>query len=167
MDDLAAVARQRSVLTTIADVVVSAGAGRSLRIAITCNHRDQWVFADQLTRALHARGRPCRCLRPTPAARVEDQTLTASQQRQENIAVILSQAQGHEEADVRRIDIQLCTGTDHGRPDGPPDRDAQGADMDERTADIIVDYAHTGRPTIEHIAPALTSPPTPGGHSGI
>lgn len=68
MDALTAIARHRQVITTVADAIVAAAAGSSLRIRVDEGCSDSTVrtpaFADHLTQALHARGRACRCLTP-------------------------------------------------------------------------------------------------------
>jgi hypothetical protein len=57
--------RQRAVLTTVADVIVAAAAGRDIRVAVGYTRPAQAGLVDLLVRALHARGRPCRCV-PCP-----------------------------------------------------------------------------------------------------
>lgn len=147
MDALATIARQRTVIATIADVVVAAAVGKSLRVAVGWSNPDEAAFADQLTRALLARGMPCRCLRAksNPAGShgcTADNTLM--------VAVITSGTAGADESDLCRINIQLQT----------PTRSAASGDAvdDGHWADIVVDYLDPGGPTISRIAPALTRP---------
>jgi hypothetical protein len=146
MDSLPTVARQRAVMTTIADVIVAAAAGKSLRVAVAGTHPDEITFADQLTGALHARGRPCRCLPPKlgPA--------------------ITSGAPGPGETDLCRVDIRLDipappTGSNvptHAQPEGHGPCDVG----DDNQPDIVVDYRDPAGPVIRHIVPTLTPPPS-------
>src|SRR5436305_10431731 len=62
MDSLAGIGRQQNLVRTIAEAIVAAAAGRSLRVAVGWSNPDEVGFADQLTQALLARGLPCRRL---------------------------------------------------------------------------------------------------------
>src|SRR5215216_1792366 len=118
MGNLNAVARQRAVMTTIADLIVAAAVGKGLRVAVGCSDPDKMAFADHLTRALHARGRPCRCLAPSQRA--------ADAGPRTNVALITSGGPDPDENDLCRVDIHL-------------DTFAVRAVTDGRDADIVVD----------------------------
>jgi len=151
MDTLAAIVRQRTVMTAIADVIVAAAAGKSLRVAIACTNTDVIAFADHLTQALHARGRPCRCLPPKPMI-----TATSSVHSQDNsplVAVIVGGVPSPDETDLCHIDIQL-----HARAQLA----GAGSSPHGRLPDIVVDYLDPNGPTIRHIAATLMA--LPGRH---
>jgi hypothetical protein len=161
MDTLATIARHRTVMATIADVIVAAAAGKSLRVAIGYTDPDETAFAEHLTHALHARGRPCRCLPPQP------NPLTASDCTPPNspiLTVITSATPSPHDSDLCRIDIQLRAVT---QPAGSgrsphrrePDRQGPSTIDDDHQPDIIVDYLDPDGPTIRHLAPTL--PPLP------
>jgi hypothetical protein len=145
---LARVARQRAVLTTVADAIVAAAAGRCLRVAVEYTDAEQATFVALLMRALYARGRPCHHLPPTPrAAHAGDTT----------VAVITSAAPDPDEdagdSDVCRIDIQLRAPA---RPAGTdPGPAADGGD--DHRPDIVIDYPAAAGPTIGHMMPLLTA----------
>jgi hypothetical protein len=56
LDVLAETARQREVMETIADAVVAAAGGRTLRVAVVSTRADRVWFVDALIEALHRRG---------------------------------------------------------------------------------------------------------------
>jgi hypothetical protein len=164
MENLAAIARERAVMTTIADVIVAAAAGKSLRVAVGCADSDESAFADHLTRALHARGRPCRCLspRPSPAA-AAGSTPVHRPGSGPTITVITSGAPGPDETELCRIDIQLHTPTpavESESPSGRPEPDAYAGRSagDDHEPDIVVDYHESVGPAIRHIVPTLSPP---------
>jgi hypothetical protein len=157
-DALAAIARQRAVLATIADVIVAAAQGKSLRVTI---HVDPWgddAFADRLTQALLARGRDCRCP-PTvhESAPSADHLVTPGQAGGRRTAVISCRRADHGDTDVCRIDIQVDAST---RPAGPiggadcldPGGRETGEFGDSRAPDVIVDYLDPAGPIIRHLA---------------
>ena len=162
MDTLAAIARQRAVMTTIADMIVAVAVDKSLRVAVGSAHPDEIGFADHLTQALHARGRPCRCLRAKSSTKADLSTLVKSRVGSPTVAVITSGSPGVDEADLCRIDIELHTpipvaaavDSAHRQPDEHIPC-ALGADE----ADIVVDYLDPDGPTIRHVRPTLTLPP--------
>jgi hypothetical protein len=129
---LAAIARQRSVLATIADAITAAAVGKSLRVAVGWSDPDEGAFADQLTRALLARGLPCRTAMVTGM-----------------VAVITSGAAGRDETDLCRVDIRLHTPS-------RPTADHSGG------PDIVVDYLDPDGPIIRHIVPTLVVPTLDG-----
>lgn len=137
MDTLAVIARRRAVMTTIADAIVAAAAGRSLRVAVGCTHHDEIPFADQLTQALYARGRPCRCLPMEPAKALRAENVI--------VAVIVSGGPSPEESGLCRVDIQLR-------------RPGLCADDVGCRADIVVEYLPEG-PVIRHLAAHLAPAP--------
>jgi hypothetical protein len=163
MDPITTTARQRAVTATIADLIVAAAAGRALRVAVGCTRPDETAFADQLTEALHARGRPGHCL--TAGSKPATTTGYAPGHADTDgatVAVITSRTADPDETDVCRINIQLC----------PPNRVIQpapsanrGTDGQHRGSvmgqepDIIVDYLNPGGAAIRHLGPALAARP--------
>ena len=147
MDSLATIARQRTLVTTIADAIVAVAAGKSLRVAVGWRDAGEAGFAEQLTRALLARGLPCRCVatKVTPAG--ADPTANPPG-RTPMVAVITSGPTGPDETDLCRIDIALHT----------PDRQDGSAVEDDHRPDIVVDYLDPAGPIIRHIVPALIPP---------
>jgi hypothetical protein len=139
---LRAVARERAVMSTVADVIVAAATGKGLRVAVGCADPGDTVFADQLTRALVARGRACRCV---TAGRPMD---TSAARYGWTVAVITSAVAGPGDADLCRIDIQVNTCT----PEPASEAGCQ--------PDIVVDYHHPDGPAIRYLMPALPVPPT-------
>lgn len=163
MDTLAAIARQRAVMDTVADLIVVAAAGKTLRVAIGCTHPDEAAFADQLTRALHARGRPSHCLAPKAKPLTSDGCMPAGSP---TVAVITGRAPASDENDLCRINIQLHTYTEVTASVAAANRELDGQDrcnLDGQEPDIIVDYLDPGGAAIHHIGPALTplSRPSP------
>jgi hypothetical protein len=154
-DDLARIARERAVMTTIADIVVAAAVGKSLRVAVG-GGQNQIRFADQLTRALHARGRACRCLASTtPAAHAE---AAAGCQA---VVVITSGPPGPDETEQCCIHIHLhatLPGRRAANRSGPAAA-AGGHPSGDDGPDIIVDYDHPDGAVIRHIGPDLPAPP--------
>jgi hypothetical protein len=155
-DSLAAAARQRAVMSTIADTIVAAAAGKSLRVAVGCADSDRTGFADHLTRALHARGRPCRYVTTRPAGMSAAPTVT----------VITGGTPGADETDLCRIDIQLRVPVPDSACAGRPDvtaaePQAKHTTGDDKQPEIVVDYCHPDGLTICHIVPALSPLPRP------
>ncbi|WP_319461967.1 hypothetical protein [Micromonospora sp. RTP1Z1] len=160
--ELSAMARERVVLATVADVIVAAADGKALSVAVVCPD-SQVTFVGHLARALHARGRTCRCLvsRPTlprlarlPSADPERSDLT--------VVVITGGACAVSDDEVCRINIRVTTDAPTGpatdisyqqASDGYPDADDQ--------PDIVLDYHDPSGPTIRHIAPQLSPPLAP------
>jgi len=145
-------------MNTIADVIVAAAAGKSRRVAVGCAHPDEVPFADHLTQALHARGRPSRCVRPKTHPGAADGSTTSSGRADDpTVVVITSGAQGPGEAGLCRIDIRLHAPAEPSAPAGTahcrPGAEAQWSVGDDREPDIVVDYLHPDRPTISHICP--------------
>jgi hypothetical protein len=143
---LKAVARERAVMSTVADVIVAAATGRGLRVAVGCAGPDETVFADQLTQALVARGRACRCVsakRPVGTEHTASTTPVGP-----TVAVITSGVTGSGDTNLCRIDIQVNT------------RASDPASKVGCQPDIVIDYRHPDGPTIRYIMPALPVPPT-------
>jgi hypothetical protein len=143
-----AVARQRAVMATIADMIVAAAEGKSLRVAVDCGEPNRLGFADQLTKALHARGRDCRCQTPRLGC-------APGQVGVVTVAVITSGVPGREDSDLCRIDIQVYRPPVHAVaiPDEPWDR---------HSPDIVVDYLDPDGPILRHVAAALAGPDRAG-----
>jgi hypothetical protein len=162
MDSLLTVARRRAVMTTIADVIVAAAAGKSLRVAVGGPHPDETTFADHLTRALHARGRPCHCLPPKPRPATAGGRTPHSQATSPIVAVITSAAPSPDETDLCRIDIRLDTPAQPTGSDAPTHVQPDGhgpCPVDDHPPDIVVDYHDPAGPVIRHIVSALTPLP--------
>lgn len=167
MDATTTTARQRAVLATIADLIVAAAVGQTLRVAVGCARPDETDFADQLTEALHARGRPGHCLtaksRPVTNA---GYTPARGDADGPTVAVITSRTPDADETDVCRINIQLCAPN---RDIPPPASAYRGADGQHRGSvvgeepDIIVDYLDPGGAAIRHLGPALAARPSSAG----
>ena len=158
MDSLASIARQRAVMTTIADVIVATADGRGLRVAVGSACPGDTDFADHLTQALIARGRPCRCLPPAAVPTPAVEGKPHSHDSGPSVAVIVGAAPGMDESDLCRIDIRLqgsaavsgavpCHGT------APLDA---AAGCETHGPDIVVDYFGPDGPTIRHLAATLT-----------
>jgi hypothetical protein len=129
-DALAVVARQRTVLTTVADVIVATVAGRGLLLTVGYAGADQADFVDLLEQALHARGRPCHRLPPGPAADRHDGTA--------GLAVLTSPPRDGYDSDVCRISVELCAAGQIG--------------TDRHSAHIVVDFSDPAGPRISYLA---------------
>jgi hypothetical protein len=161
MDTITTTARQRAVTATVADLIVATAAGRTLRVAVGCTRPDETPFADQLTQALHARGRPGHCLTAKPKPITKDgYTRAPSGGDGPIVAVITSGTPDPEETDLCRINIQLYTPDSVNRPAASTNRGADRqhrGSVDGQEADIVVDYLNPGGATIRHLAPALAA----------
>jgi hypothetical protein len=144
MENLCSVARQRAVMTKVADLIVAAARGRGLRVAVGCADPNKMAFADHLTRALYARGRPCRCL---PSSR----TQPAGTAVLPTTALITSD--GPDDSDLCRIDIHLSITAAEQQPAAAP-----APAGDHRRPDIVVDVADPDGPAIRHIGATLSPP---------
>jgi hypothetical protein len=155
MDTVAVISRKRTVMTIIADAIVTAAVGRSLRVAIACTDYDEIAFAGQLTQDLRARGRPCRCLQMEPPSAVNAGSTSRSQPDNLIAAVIVGGWSGPEELGLCRVDIQL-QGPALGampRTSSPYLERDQGSccDADDgRRANIVGEQFPEG-PTIRHL----------------
>jgi hypothetical protein len=165
MDTLATIKRQRAVMATIADLIVQAGDGKSLRVAVASTHRDEAAFADHLTQALHARGRDCRCQTTRPArAASNDPGSDGVATAVLTVAVITSIMADSDDSEVCRVDIQV-NGVGEPGPAGLGGH-LDSADPDARAwdafgvPDIVVDYLRPDGPVIRHLDAALTQPHT-------
>jgi hypothetical protein len=162
MDTTAITTRQRAVIATIADLIVAAAAGRTLRVAVGCTRPDETVFADQLTQALRARGRPghCRTAKPKPVT-TDGYTCAYSDADGPSVAVITSGTPGPDETDLCRVNIQLSTPNRVTAPVARAHSAADGQDpgsVGDQEPDIIVDYLDPGGPAIRHLGPAFAAP---------
>jgi hypothetical protein len=163
MDTLANVARQRRVMATIADLIVTAAAGKALRVAVGWTQPGETPFADHLTRALQARGRRCHYLGPkSDPVTTDGSTPAQSQAGGPMVAVITSAGPCADENELCRINIRLDTPT-QASASAPATWREPGA-RDPRSVggqqpDIIVDYCDPGGPALRHIVPALLPQP--------
>lgn len=163
MDTLATVARQRRVMATIADLIVTAATGKALRVAVGWSRPEETPFVDQLTRALHARGRRCHYRAPEPhCATTDGPTPAHAQAGGPMVAVITSGGPGADENELCRINIQLETPAHVSASAAAAQREPDTRDprsVGGHQPDIIVDYGNPGGPAVRHIVPALTPQP--------
>lgn len=150
MLDLSSVARERSVLTTVADAIVAAAAGRGLRVAVACPD-SQLALVDHLAQALHARGRACRSLVSTPDPSRAVRMRSDGDDSDSTVVLVSSDASGPTD-DVQRVTIRV-TG-DAARAGG----DDGGSQRAGEPPDIHLDCRDRHGPTIRHIAPFLSTP---------
>ncbi|WP_141714996.1 hypothetical protein [Micromonospora rhizosphaerae] len=155
MPDLSSIAREREVLSAVADAIVVAAVGRGLRVAVRCPE-SHLAFAGQLARALHARGRACRCLvsKPTPSAASLPSNHGAAES---TLAVITSEPFAQTDDDVQRLNIDLTLGAAKA-PEGPVSHKQIGdgdADADDEP-DIVLGYHDPHGLIIRHMAPHLS-----------
>lgn len=166
MDPITATAGHRAVMATIADLIVAAATGRTLRVAVGCTRPDETTFAHQLTEALHARGRPGHCLTAKPKPITTGPSASAHRDGDGDgpmIAVITSGALDADETDVCRVNIQLSTPKRFAPPAASPARGADGRHRDRaggQEPDIIIDYLDPGGPAIRHLSPGFAARPS-------
>jgi hypothetical protein len=167
MDAITTTARQRAVTATIADLIVAAAAGRTLRVAVGCTRPDETAFAHQLTEALHALGRPGHCLtassKPVAAAGYASADGDAGGS---TVAVITSRTADADESDVCRINIQLWAPNRVTRSAASANRGSDGQHRGSvvgQEPDIILDYLNPGGAAIRHLGPALAARPSSAG----
>jgi hypothetical protein len=153
MDTLAAVARRRAVLTTVADLIVTAAAGKTLRVAVECTHADETGFVDQLAQALHARGRPCRCLPGDPDPAADDGSTPAGGR---TVSVITSGSAAADDTELCRINIEVRRSGSLPSESAPPGTEPPRTD-ERHTPDLIIEDLGPDGPRIRHIQPALAS----------
>lgn len=146
---LEAVARERAVMSTVADAIVAAATGKGLRVAVGCADPAETVFADQLTRALVARGRACRCVSakrpPTTDHTMSTDHTVSTDQAGRTVAVITSGLAESGDTDLCRIDIEVNI--------DPSDAVAE----DGYQPDIVVDYRHPDGPMIRYVRAVIQS----------
>ncbi|MGC5020685.1 hypothetical protein [Micromonospora sp. DT47] len=160
--ELSAISRERVVLATVADVIVAAAVGKGLRVAVACPDSHLTVVG-HLARALHARGRACRCLVPTPTLpSVARLPLADPEASDLTVTVITGETRAPSNDESCRITIHVTThaptapttGALHQQAsDGRPDIDPH--------PDIVLDYHDQSGPTIRHIVAQLSPPPAP------
>ncbi|MEU9509317.1 hypothetical protein AB0D32_23900 [Micromonospora sp. NPDC048170] len=146
--DLAFETQEREVLAGVADGIVAAAAGRALRVAVVCSPA-YLTFAGQLTRALHARGRACRCITPTPNSSPPDHLATGMTPVDPAIAVIVGGPTSTDDA-VYRVSVRLI----ENRLETPPSRSGDPAEGSRRKSasatDILLDYGDPNGPVVRH-----------------
>jgi hypothetical protein len=153
--DLIATARERAMLATVADAIIAAAVGKGLCVAVACPD-SQVAFVGHLTRALHARGRACRCFASVPSP--SDTTRLASFEDEAGdptVMVITSGTSTLGDGEVCRVSICVTTGA-------PTTRDSRqtsgGHAHPHHEPDIVLDYHGPSGPEIRHIAPKLSLP---------
>jgi hypothetical protein len=160
MDTPAAVARERVVVGTIADLIVAAAAGRTLRVGVAWTQPAQGAFVELLNRALHDRGRACRSLAPKNHPVAGDASGRAhSAAGGPAVAVITSGITDPDDKELCRIDVELHSLVQSAAPVAPAcqGHDRQGTcSAGDRQPDVIVDYLDPAGPTIRHIRLGLT-----------
>lgn len=157
--DLSAVARERAVLATIADAMVTASVGRGLRVAVACPDTHLAVV-DHLAQALHVRGRPCRSLVSKPNPSSTGSVPSRPEENRSTVLVVSSGPSGKTDDDVERVDINVTVGAprDH-RGDLSHQRPDEGHTDADHEPDIILAYHEPDGPTIRHMASHLSPPP--------
>lgn len=156
MLDLSAIARERVVLATVADLIVAATSDRGMRVVVTCPAPHITVVG-RLVRALHARGRACHCWVSRPGrpdwARLEP---PGSEATVMVIAGMTAAASGHE---PHRINLRVATHAPTGSATGASHRQASDVHpLDAgRHLDILLDYHDPGWPTVRHVVSQLSS----------
>jgi hypothetical protein len=159
MDTLAKVTRQRRVMASLADLIVTAAAGKALRVAVAWTQPDETPFVDHLARALHARGRSCHYVGPRPDPVTTGGPAPAQGQAGgPMVAVITSGGPGAHENELCRIDIQLTRPTHVSASPAAAQRETDTRDaptMGGKQPDIIVDFWDPEGPTLRHVVPAL------------
>lgn len=161
MLELSAIARERVVLATVADVIAAAAVGKGLRVAVACPDSQVTVIG-YLARALHARGRACRCLvsRPVPASagRLPSVDLEAS----DLTVMVITDGTCAPNDEVCRVNIRVTTDAPTTAATRTPHRRASDLHPDaDPHPDIVLDYHDPSGPTIRHIAPQLSPPLAP------
>lgn len=146
---LSSSARERKVLAAVADGIVSAAIGKGLQVSVTCS-ASRLTFAGQLTRALHARGRACRCLAPTPSVPTPGDP-TATRHSTDAFVMIVDGAEATNDSEVYRISIRT---TEDSEP-GAPSRASIGDGRHDGDADLVVDYSDPDGPTVRTLSPRL------------
>ncbi|SCL39435.1 hypothetical protein GA0074692_5362 [Micromonospora pallida] len=145
--DLAFETQERKVLATVADGIVTAAAGRALRVAIACPPA-HLTFAGQLTRALHARGRACHCIAPaSTSSPSDDLAAPRSTSVDPTIAVIVG---GSASADDEVYRVSVCLTEDHPKFPAATSGDPTEESHDETVpaTDIVLDYGDPNGPAI-------------------
>ncbi|WP_157746539.1 hypothetical protein [Micromonospora inositola] len=153
--DLTATARERAMLATVADAIIAVAAGKGLCVAVACPD-SQVAFVGHLTRALHARGRACRCLASNPS-QPNATRLTSSDHEAggSTVMVITSGTLAPSDEEVCQVSIRVTTGG----PITPESGQTSGGHADpDHGPDIVLDYHGPSGPKIRHIAPKLALP---------
>ncbi|WP_435122423.1 hypothetical protein [Micromonospora tulbaghiae] len=159
MLDLSAIARERVVLATVADLIMAATAGKALRVVVTCPASHVTVVG-RLVRALHARGRPChywvsRSGRPD-FARLESTDSEASEPTVMVIAGMTAPANGDE---AQLINLRVATHAPTALALSAADRQASAVHLGaSRHLDILLDYHDPCWPIVRHVVSRLSPP---------
>ncbi|MFE9960142.1 hypothetical protein [Micromonospora sp. NPDC005299] len=137
-------AREREVLAAVADGIITAAAGAALRVVVTCSP-SHLPFAGQLTKALHARGRACRCLVPSPDGPPSDDAEAIRQAAAGQAIAMIVEGTPTSGGEVCRISIRISHDS---REASPSPTSSEQADGSGRDPDVIVDYSDPDGPTI-------------------
>ncbi|MER7335195.1 MULTISPECIES: hypothetical protein [unclassified Micromonospora] len=154
MHDLSAIAREREVLSAVADAIAAAAVGRGLRVAVTCPD-SHLTFVGQLTRALHARGLVCRCLVSKPNPSVGGSP-SEHGEPEPTLAVITSEPFAQTDADVQRVNIDVTAGASAPRGVGSHGKAGDGNTDADQQPDVVLEYPEPGRLILRHMAPHLS-----------
>jgi hypothetical protein len=159
MDTLANVTRQRRVVASIADLIVTVATGKALRVAVAWTQPDETPFVDHLARALHARRRSCHYRGPKPdPVTTRGPTPAHGQAGGPMVAVIASGGPGAHENELCRINIQLNRPTHVSGSPAAAQREPDTPDAPSvggQQPDIVVDFWDPDGPTLRHVVPAL------------
>lgn len=155
--DLPAAAREREVLATVADGIIAAAAGKGLRAEVACPPA-HLPFAGQLTKALHARGLPCRCLAPSPESPRSEPAAPPRRADDPALVVIVDATPGISQAEECRISIHVIDDRQAADPQPGSSDWASGSYRDSGQAlQMVVDYSHPDGPSISHMSAQLAT----------
>ncbi|MCW3842324.1 hypothetical protein ONA70_19685 [Micromonospora yasonensis] len=152
------------MLAAVADGIVTAAEGKALRVAVA-GSPSRLAFAGLLTRALHARGRACRCLTPAPETdRAAEQGADGS-----TIAMIVGEAQAAGDGEAQAAgDGEVCGVsiriTERPREAGPSPAsrvDESHRDGGPDSEDIVLDYSDPHGPSIRQFSVPGVGPMAP------
>ncbi|MEU4713435.1 hypothetical protein AB0F73_07255 [Micromonospora purpureochromogenes] len=155
MSDVSAIARERAVLTTIADAIVAASVGRGLWVTLDCPNT-HLALVDHLAQALHARGRACRCLPNEPNPEDAGGLPRDRQERGSTIVVITSGLATETDRFTQRVNISVTAPTTRAPGGNAGSQETGGAPSGESgEPHIILDYRDPAGPIIRYLASHL------------
>lgn len=152
MPDLSSIAREREVLSAVADAIVAASVGKGLRAAVTCPEA-LLPYVGQLVRTLHARGLACRCVVSKHHSPATDSP-PDHRASESVLAVITNQPFAQHGDGIRRVNIDMTAGG----PAEPSGAVSQQCDADPDTdnqPDIVLEYHDSDGLVIRRMAPYL------------
>lgn len=148
--NLPTAARERELLATVADGIVTAAAGKELRAEVACPPAHP-PFAGQ-----HARGLPCRCLAPSPGSPPPEAPAPPPRASEPVVVVIISAATSL--AEECRISIRIIENRREADPQ-PASSDGAGESYRDsgQALQVVVDYSQPNGPTIRHMSAQLAT----------